>query len=68
MEAIEVPGCPNGSLFVASYLLEKRPKSAKFLVPDGDCVAALKFVLPYIGYSLKIVRAERGWLVEAVKT
>ncbi|MEL9990053.1 MAG: hypothetical protein QXP98_03170 [Thermoproteus sp.] len=68
MEAIEVPGCPNGSLFVASYLMEKRPKSARFLVADGDCVATLKFILPYIGYSVKTAKTERGWVVEAVRT
>lgn len=64
MEAIEVPGCPNGGLFVASYLMEKRPKSAKFLVPDAECVAVLRLILPHLGYASKAARSDKGWIVE----
>ncbi len=67
VEPVEVPGCPNGSLFVVSYLMERRPRSAKFLVPDSDCVAVLRFILPHMGYSHRVARREKGWLVEVEK-
>lgn len=65
MEAIEAPGCPNGGLFVASYLMEERPNSARFLIPDAECVAVLRLILPHLGYASKAVKSGRGWLVEA---
>ncbi len=68
VDAIEAPGCPNGSLFVLSYLMEKRPKAAKFLVPDAECVAALRYVLPHLGYKSRASRSEKGWLVEVERT
>lgn len=62
---MELPGCPNGSLSAASYLLSRRPHKAAFLVPDRDCVAVLKYVLPLLGYSVRVEERGGAWLVEA---
>ncbi|MFB6491025.1 MAG: hypothetical protein TU35_007270 [Thermoproteus sp. AZ2] len=67
MEAVEVPGCPNGSLFVANYVTEKRPDKAKFLLPDAECVSVLRLLLPLLGYRVSVKGLGDRWLLEAVR-
>lgn len=64
---MEVPGCPNGSLFVANYVTEKRPERAKFLLPDAECVSVLRLLLPLLGYRVSVRELGDRWLIEAVK-
>lgn len=68
MGVVEVPGCPEGSLAAANYVLDKKPDSAKFLVPDRDCVAVLRYILPLLGYRTSVKEEGGRWLVEAVKS
>jgi len=68
VEVVEVPGCPQGSLVVVSYLMERRPKAAKFLVPDSECVAVLRFILPHVGYAHRVTRRDNLWLVEVERS
>ncbi|MFN7105216.1 MAG: hypothetical protein ACK4M3_01305 [Pyrobaculum sp.] len=58
MEVLEVPGCPEGSLRVVSYIQENRPDVFVVRTPDADCVKVLQLVLPLFEYS--IVEATSG--------
>ncbi|MFN3805034.1 MAG: hypothetical protein ACK4SY_08250 [Pyrobaculum sp.] len=52
MDVLDVPGCPEGSLRVVSYIQERQPAVLVVRTPDADCVKVLQLVLPLFDYSV----------------